>query len=436
MPTLQPIPPTMKNIGIATSLPPGLAPLHAKAAWIALLSLILFFGAPISSALAAPVQICAGVTVDNDAISDASAGINACLNNLTGGGSLLLPPGRYLIASEVIIPHSGITLGTAGLIASAQRCGVVVCATLLGEMTTTRAEFTVRTLPNVTATRLNHLVVDGRRWEWRANSFSTLHSYCTTQFKGGGVQMQNATNSVVDYTVVTSTPCHTGLAIASTPSSNLIIRYSDFSGNGENLGINGMWADGITIGFISNSFIEYNGFYNNSDVSLILGGGSNTIIRGNVFLQTTQRIFAAFMLTNWTWNRSPMQWADFRGLSFENNSMSCQAFCDIGVQIGVLPWAGSNNVGMLRTMGATIANNSISGQKQLINIAGGGTDVYPVVLSWNSLVNDGGAWLNAGLSRSIPTYYINIQGIWADSFVDVSNNWTNAITAQNWNNAF
>ena len=151
----------------------------------------------------------------------------------------------------------------------------------------------------------------------------------------------------------------------------------------------GFWSDGLTIGTIHDSAVTSNLFEDNTDVALILGGATGTtVVTNNVIGQAARRVFAGIMLTNWS---SPTagataQWGDFRGLELARNQVVCRGSCDIGMQLGVLPWVyDATYWANYRLMGGDVHDNAIQSEKQGIVVAGAGTPAYPLRLAGNTI---------------------------------------------------
>jgi hypothetical protein len=167
-----------------------------------------------------------------------------------------------------------------------------------------------------------------------------------------------------------------------------IIRGCLFADNGiDYTQASGFWSDGLTIGLLHDSAVTGNIFEDNTDVALILGGATGTtVVNDNVISQSARRAFAGLMLTNWSDPTKPATagWADYRGLEMARNQVICRASCDIGMQLGVLPWFYDATYWInLRLMGGNVHDNHIQSEKQGIVVAGAGTPEYPLRLSGN-----------------------------------------------------
>jgi hypothetical protein len=93
----------------------------------------------------------------------------------------------------------------------------------------------------------------------------------------------------------------------------------------------------------------------------------------------------------------------------------------ICVQIGIFPWfypeTGWAN---WRTLGGTFRNNKIYTQNQGINVGGGGTKNFPVILDGNKIFKTGAetAEIGAGSNRkSRKVGKLNVFGPGAENFI-------------------
>lgn len=379
----------------------------------------------------AGVQLCTGVNVDNSGATDASRGIQSCFNQLPSGATLAFPSGTYRVDHQIKLSKP-LLLTTLGVYGSTQICkddGVLPCAKIISGSTLTD-NATLFGDQNAQGYTIDHLVFDGNRTA-RLNG---AQAFCGAG-NGLNVLLWSGQNARVQYSLFKNTLCATALGIAIIPSSNLIVYSNIFSNNGDHFS-NGLWADGITIGSIRSSYILSNYFYNNSDVSLILGGGVDSLVSKNVIQNTWNGSFASIMLMNWTiyLPQNQMEWADFRGMWLTNNFIDTESMTDIGIQVGVTAWGSPQYCGSLRTLGAYIAGNTVRSSKQGINFTCAGAPGYEPYLGVNSWVQTG-PFLTAGASRQVPTSLFNIQDINWGSFVQIDPS-NPSYTNNNWDNAF
>jgi hypothetical protein len=146
---------------------------------------------------------------------------------------------------------------------------------------------------------------------------------------------------------------------------------------------------------------------NNSDVDLILGGGTSSAVTGNTIEHTTQASFAGLMLDNFNGGTS----GDFQGTTVSGNTVSCGAqLCDFGINLGPHAWYLSAN-----TIGGEVTANTVSQGKICLNIDGAGTAAHPVKVYQNTLGGSpSSATFNCG-ARATSSYNIG-----PDSVVDVA----------------
>ena len=369
------------------------------------------------SANAGSVRYCGELAAFSGVAADASTAIQNCIARTFQGDTLLLPPGNYRMDKMVVI-KTGMTLSSFGARYDSRICGQsnLACANLIASpyLQDNAILYGDRYTSNYT---IDHIVVDGNR----ANRLANAEAVCNAA-GGRDAYLFNGHQARIQYSVFKNALCGTAFAFAldSTPAVGAVIYQNIFSDNGDHYS-NGLWSDGLTIGSVDRSYVINNYFYNNSDVSLILGGGTNSSIVNNVFVQSWQGEFATLMLTNWT-VFSPvaqMAWADFRGLTVSNNWFDVGNLSEIAVEIGVLPWAGQQTAyqGNLRTMGGLFVNNIFISSKQNINVAGGGTPGVPVRIGVNQYYPSG-PQQSAGPTQ-IPTSLLNIQNPWEASFVSL-----------------
>jgi hypothetical protein len=345
---------------------------------------------------------------------------------LQAGQTLSFPRGIYLIDQMITLKSSHITLTTTGMLGSTQLCGAANALCAVFKAAPTLSTLAILEGPvGITGLTLDHVNFDGNR----ATRLQLAPQLCPASL-GRDVILQDVTNTSVKYSGFYNALCGTAFGAGGNGVSGFNVQYSVFADNGNH---DQYWSDGLTIGVVQNSNVSNNWFYNNSDVSLIFGGAANTIVSNNVFQQTYQGVFAAFMATNWTVLAPAGQqgWGDFRGLQFTQNNMNLGAYADIGIQIGVLPWGGQDSVGALRNIGGTYSGNTVVTSRQGINIAGAGSPDYPVTVTGNNL-NRVGVALPAS-QRSIPTSLFNVQNQGSDSFANID--YANP-TNTNWNGAY
>ncbi len=386
-----------------------------------------------------PQEICPGTTVDTGGLCDAATGINSCLN--AENTTLALPPGRYLIKSTININYDGITLSTRGLSddvttclknSTSKPCAVLLAADEFGEQAKPDNSFE-RTMLRIGTNRkpvnritIDHIALDGAKDARRKNINITKN--CGS--KGGGRNLMEAggSDNKLLHSASVNALCGTavGWAVAKTGNGS-IIRNNFIANNGIGYPDNTIWSDGLTIGKVSNSTITGNLFQDSTDVDVVIGGATNTTFSDNIIYHQNLNAFAGFMLTNWSLRNSPQtaEWADFRGLVVSNNIFRCNRHVQICVQIGIFPWFyPETHWANWSTMGGTFLNNKIFTQNQGINVGGGGTMNFPVILDGNEISKTGSGTteIGAGSNRtSRRVGKLNVFGPRVQNFIEYRN---------------
>ncbi len=403
-----------------------------------------------------PEEICLGTVVDAGGRCDAAPGINSCLN--AENTTLALPPGRYLIKSTINILHDGITFSTQGLSGdpttclkneTSKRCAVLLAADDFGEPKPDKsfAEAMLWIGSNkkpVNRVTLDHIALDGAKDARSKNGNITKN--CGPGKKGGRNLMEagGKANRLL-YSASVNALCGTavGWAVAKTGSESEIMN-NFVANNGIGYPHNTIWSDGLTIGKVSNATIKGNLFQDSTDVDVVIGVATDTTFSNNIIYHESLNAFAGFMLTNWSlrqeadpdWNcdrkqigkdRGPLcpQWADFRGLVVSDNTFRCNYLVQICVQIGIFPWFyPKTGWDSWRTTGGTFRNNEIYTQNQGINVGGGGTKIFPVILDGNKINKTGAASaeIGAGSNRtSRRVGKLNVVRLGAENFIEYRN---------------
>jgi len=159
------------------------------------------------------------------------------------------------------------------------------------------------------------------------------------------------------------------------------------NGNGLNRYQNfGQWADGLTVVSGRDVHIQNSQFSDNSDINLIVGGGTNSYIANNTIRANDNFAFGGLMLDGFNISSN----YDFTGAIIENNTIDCgvNAYCGIGLDVGsyfwytVLPSGGATPP----VQGATVRNNMVSNTRQGIGIYG----AQGTVFAGNSVAGAGG----------------------------------------------
>jgi hypothetical protein len=366
---------------------------------------------------------------DRSGQTNASPAIQECVSRLpASGGIISLLPGSYLMQTRLNVTRSNVKFRTKGLETSNLPCNSVACAAFKASPTFSDGLAFFYAGPEVSGTSLDHIVFDGNRSQ---RALSQIPSG-----SGRNALIYDANNSSIIHSIFMNAAMGTALGIAMmpTPSSNVYFAANKFLNNGDNQ--SGYWADGLTVGHVAKSTFIGNIFIDNTDVAMIFGGATDTKISHNYFQQTNQRIFAAIMTTNWSVGATDKKWADFRGMHLHSNSIFCGTFCDVGIQLGVLNFGGGDTAaGRLQTMGGGVYNNIISGNRQLINVSGGGSPDFPIRIFGNTFDRPNGVILPHRISNNVNATDYNIEKPWDWSFVDTLGDAT-PISSYTWGKLF
>ncbi len=365
------------------------------------------------SAPSRTVTLCPGETADASGATGASAAIQRCIDATPAGGTLVIPDGIYRIDAQLVINHP-MTFGTVGLAASVANCldAGTSCATLQAA-TTLDVSGGMLLLAGTDHVVLDHIVLDGNR-SARLGSMAAMR--CAAGVNRNGFNAVNAasTNCSFLHSASIRALCGSGFEWR---GDGATVTGSVFRDNGENAVMN-MWSDGLTLLQSDGARVVGNRFENNSDVSFISGGARGATFQDNQFVQSTQVVFAAFMMDNFNSSTS----GDFTGTTTSGSVIACNAqLCHFGIQIGPHPWYLSTN-----TIAGTVTGNTVTGARQGMNIEGGGTAAAPVRVFANAV--SGSPASATFLCGTRATSNVNIS---PDSFVD-RNGETAAVTARTW----
>jgi parallel beta-helix repeat protein len=310
--------------------------------------------------LASDVQICLGQSADPAGQVAASAAIQACIDQLGPGGTLELPPGTYLMNSQLKIAFP-FTLRTLGLSESTQTCtDGANCATLKAAPTFF-ARYGILLVggngASVDHFVLDHVTLDGNR---SARLTGAARDACVSggsnNTYGFNATVQNCSSCKVVYSASVNALCGTGLNWAGNFAT---IENNIFARNGDHHAA-GLWADGLSLHDSDDSSIQNNRLTDNSDVGLISFGSARAKIAGNVITQVNAEAFAGFMLDS-------LHTGDFTNTEIANNTVNCApGKCFFGVNIGPRPWYPQNRP----VFGGRIRGNTITGGTIGLNVGG------------------------------------------------------------------
>ena len=313
-------------------------------------------------------EICPGVSASLDGVTDVTAQVMACIRQTPSNGVLNLPPGRYGIASQVLI-SSPIVLGTRGLSQDVRVCaqdGTVGCATFVAlPVCCTDGGVLNIAADNVI---MDHIIIDGNR---DARSGTASWSECLTNQDNRGNAVNARVSGGVNVTFRYSASVNALCASAfQWQGDRCHIGPAYFAHNGNHA--DGRWADGLTLLSCQNGHVHDSTFVDNTDVNLVCGCGAGFLIENIVIRQQAAASFAGFMFDNF----DNSQCGNYVGGLARNISINCASFlCDFGANFGPHAWYPSSNI-----VGGKVTGVAVSGAKQGVNCAGAGTAAQPLTL--------------------------------------------------------
>jgi hypothetical protein len=314
-------------------------------------------------------EICSGVYADPTGATPAAAALNACLAG--GNKTVELPAGTYQVDQPLSLASST-TLRTLGTFASSVSClQGQACAQLLASANFSGPNGFI-TADNVNAVQIDHIIVDGNR-SARAINSSRNYQACASGSNQYGVNARFTQCSACRFTRSASVGALCGSSLEWF-GDDAVIQNNSFVGNGDHY-TNNLWSDGLTLNQSNRAVVTGNLVQDNSDVSLIFGGGVNANISGNTIRQTVMGAFAGLMLDNFDGTTS----GDFTGTTVSGNTVQCDK-CFFGIGLGPHPWYLSANI-----RGGTVSNNYVRGGVITLNVDGGGTAAEPITVLNNDL---------------------------------------------------
>jgi hypothetical protein len=286
--------------------------------------------------------------------------LQACFNATPNGGTVVIAPGRYRIATPIRI-NRPMTVRTQGLSADAPSCAMDErrCASLhlaipLGSEAGAVMPFDI----DSDAVHLDGLIFVGTR---HSNPALSAQRCGTDKGKSmaGGLRIHGNGNSITR-SVFRDTACYTALEYGR--GEDVVIRDNLFSRNGRH-NVQSHWADGLTIHTARRFAVTGNRFIDNSDVQLIFGSCVDCTISDNRFDHSGSAeggSFAELMLHAWPGSTS----GDFTGTRVTRNRIDCgqQQRCGFGIMIGSKPWYDAP------AFGGTVSGNRVRGAMIALNI--------------------------------------------------------------------
>lgn len=341
----------------------------------------------VANLAAAQVTICtqsgAPVSADNTGASGAAAAIQTCLNSGDlSSGVWEIPSGVYLIDAGLDVNRTMTwrTVGTAGTAVCPYNDTGTTCAMLMAAPNLTQNSPAGHPMLQIDASGfvMDHLIVEGNR--------SARLSGVTCQGDGENYHNSNiyfrlyATSSVFTNNVTRNAVCGSGMVV---DADSMTIQSNYFYHNGDHE--TGLWADGLTVTNCSGCLITNNNLTDNTDVQLVMGNGTNTIISSNTFQQFTQSSFAGFALDNF--NNAAL--GNFAGTVVSANNISCGSDgsrCDIAVNVGPYAWYMSGG----NIKGGAFTGNTVSGGRVGVLVQGAGTAAEPTSVYGNTVTRGSG----------------------------------------------
>jgi hypothetical protein len=84
----------------------------------------------------------------------------------------------------------------------------------------------------------------------------------------------------------------------------------------------------------SPSVVQGNLFIDNSDINLIFGSGSDSLVSDNIIFEMQNGAFGGVMFDNFNGHTD----GNFVGMEFHSNQIECNGRCDFGLELGPHPW--------------------------------------------------------------------------------------------------
>jgi hypothetical protein len=321
---------------------------------------------------------------------DASQAINDFLRSAPAHSVVELPPGVYTVKHPIVVPKP-LTLTTQGL-ENAPKCnftGDTGCAEILADPEFEGAPGLLYS--DQDGVRIDHLVFDGNK---NLRTGANVQR-CRDGDSLYGVNLFLRGSFAVTNSVSRNALCGSGLCVPGV-SHDIQIVNNTFAFNGVH---NGLFADGLSIEdgvraeVLDNEFID-----GGTDVTLILGGGRDCKIQGNVFRygpSFSGGAFAALMLHAWPYSSGDYTGADVSGNVIDGGPNRRAGF---GLLIGSAPWYPSN------PHGAHVHDNTITNVQMGLSVDRG----TGIQLDHNTVTNSGGGLTYTVFGRR-PTSAYNIS---------------------------
>jgi hypothetical protein len=282
--------------------------------------------------------------IPNDGQDD-SAALQACLQ---AGGDIALPPGGvYDIGSGLTLIHPNTWLHSANPRSVLRAMPDLQQKMLVGQKD---------------GFRIYDLEFDGNR-EGRAH----MRDFLCNPANGGGHRPANidvgGNGFWIHHVVSKNALCGSGMGLQ---GSNYTVEAVEIYDNGWEEGPPGTypdgvepWADGMTVLSCFNGIIRNNSLANNTDIDLVLGGGTGCIALSNTIQHTWRYGFAGFNIGNFNGN------GNHTGSQYHGNRViSGFNLLSIGFLIGSHPWHSGthvSNAGAIGDLNVGVGPNSVDG---------------------------------------------------------------------------
>jgi parallel beta-helix repeat protein len=303
-------------------------------------------------------EICAGVSVDLTGATDASAGLQQCVNATPSGGTLEIPAGVYRMNGQLSITQA-ITLRTQGTNGAPPCLGLATRCAVLRAAPDLYAVSGILKVASTSGVTVDHVILDGNR-EARLGTMAAddCITFANNRATAFNAQFIACTNCAFTNGGSINALCGTALGWDGDGAS---IQGNTIRDNGDH---SNRVCDGITVGSSANVNVFDNLIVDATDIGIILGNAPGGTIAGNAVIQHVRVGYAGLMIDNF--NNSTA--GNFDGFSMSGNTVDCNLLCDFGIQVGPHPWYLSAHIS-----GGTVTGNAIRNAPIGVNIDGAGS---------------------------------------------------------------
>lgn len=113
------------------------------------------------------------------------------------------------------------------------------------------------------------------------------------------------------------------------------------------------WADGITLGRCDNGYVHDNDVEENTDIGIVVGGGTNCRVQNNIIRQHSKHAFGGLQIAFF---KDESNGGNHAGSTFSGNTID--SFLDklaFGIIVGMHPWDASVDI---PNSGSAVSNQS------------------------------------------------------------------------------